>query len=133
MSKKNTIVARRQTNGRLVEVLPDGSTGPLEDKTDWSRLRAMTEEEVYAAALADPDAQPLTDSGLARMKRVPRIKTWRRALRLTQEEFATRYQIPVGTLRDWEQAHSEPDQLARAYLMVIARDSEGSALGQGWK
>ena len=133
MSKKNTIVARRQANGRLVEVLPDGSTDPLEDKTDWNRLRAMTEEEVHAAALADPDAQPLTDSGLARMKRVPRIKTLRRALRLTQEEFATRYHIPLGTLRDWEQGRCEPDQLARAYWTVIARDPEGGVLGHGRK
>ena len=125
MSKKNTIVARRQTNGTLVEVLPDGSTRPLEDKTDWNRLRAMTDGEVHAAALADPDAQPLTDADQARMKRVPRIKTLRRALRLTQEEFATRYRIPLGTLRDWEQGRCEPDQPARAYLTVIARDPEG--------
>jgi putative transcriptional regulator len=59
------------------------------------------------------------------MKRVPRIKTLRRALRLTQEDFAARYHIPLGTLRDWEQGRCEPDQPARAYLTVIARDPEG--------
>jgi hypothetical protein len=37
----------------------------------------------------------------------------RRALRLTQEEFAARYQIPLGTLRDWEQQRAEPDRPAR--------------------
>ena len=37
------------------------------------------------------------------MKRVPQVKVIRRALELTQEEFAVRYQIPIGTLRDWEQ------------------------------
>jgi putative transcriptional regulator len=125
MSKKSIIVARRQTDGSLVEVLPDGSTRPLEDKTDWNRLRTMSEEEVRAAALADPDAQPLTDADLSRMKRVPRIKTLRRALKLTQEEFATRYHIPLGTLRDWEQGRCEPDQPARSYLTVIAHDPEG--------
>ena len=31
---------------------------------------------------------------------------------------------PVGTLRDWEQGRSEPDQPARAYLLVIARAPE---------
>jgi putative transcriptional regulator len=125
MNKKNTIVAKRQADGTLVQLLLDGSTGPLEDKTDWKRLRAMTEEQVHAAALTDPDAQPLTDADFARMKQVPRIKTLRRALRLTQEEFATRYQIPVGTLRDWEQGRCEPDQPARAYLTVIAHDPQG--------
>jgi len=109
----------------LVQVLPDGTTRPLEDKTDWKRLAAMSEEEVQAAALADPDAQPLTAVYRAPMKRVPRIKTLRRALRLTQEDFAARYHIPLGTLRDWEQGRCEPDQPARAYLTVIARDPEG--------
>jgi putative transcriptional regulator len=124
MSKKNIIVARSQTDGTLVQVLPDGSAKPLDDKTDWDRLRAMTEEEVHAAALADPEAQPLTDADSSRMKRVPRIKTLRRALKLTQEEFATRYHIPLGTLRDWEQGRCEPDQPARSYLTVIACDPD---------
>jgi putative transcriptional regulator len=43
----------------------------------------------------------------------------------TQEAFAARYQIPLGTLRDWEQARAEPDQPARAYLRTIAGDPEG--------
>jgi putative transcriptional regulator len=98
---------------------------PLTEKTDWKRLRAMTDEEVEAAALSDPDNPPLTEADMSRMKRVPRVRTMRRALRMTQEEFATRYHIPVGTLRDWEQGRSEPDQPARAYLTVIARDPEG--------
>jgi transcriptional regulator with XRE-family HTH domain len=45
---------------------------------------------------------------------VPRIKTLRRTLGLTQEEFAGRYHIPLGTLRVWELGHTEPDQPARA-------------------
>lgn len=28
------------------------------DGTDWERLRKMSDEEVHAAAIADPDAQP---------------------------------------------------------------------------
>lgn len=75
--------------------------------------------------VADPDNPPLTKARLTKLTRVPRIKTLRRALALTQEEFATRYRIPLGTLRDWEQGRSEPDQPARAYLSVIARDPEG--------
>jgi putative transcriptional regulator len=125
VSKKNPIVAKRQSDGNLVQVLADSSTKPLEDKTDWVRLRAMTDKEVTAAALADPDARPMTPERLRRARRVPRAKTLRRALHLTQEEFATRYRIPIGTLRDWEQGRCEPDQPARAYLTVIAHDPEG--------
>jgi putative transcriptional regulator len=125
MSKQNTIVAKRKSDGTLVRVLANGATRPLEDKTDWARLRAMTDEEVTAAALGDPDGQPMTPEQLRTARRVPRTKTLRRALALTQEEFASRYHIPIGTLRDWEQGRCEPDQPARAYLTVIAHDPEG--------
>ena len=94
-------------------------------KNDWSRFDAMTDAQRHAAALADPDAQPVSSEDLARMKPTPRAKTIRRALRLSQEDFAARYHIPIGTLRDWEQSRVEPDQAARAYLTVIARDPDG--------
>jgi putative transcriptional regulator len=130
MMKKNenlsgTIRARRTSDGTLVQLLPDGTTRPLPDPTDWARVDAVTEEQVEAAALADPDARPMTPEERAKARRVPRIRTLRRALALTQEEFAARYHIPLGTLRDWEQGRTEPDQPARAYIKVIASDPEG--------
>src|SRR5437588_11132175 len=87
--------------------------------------RPMSADAIERAARQDRDAQPLTQNDLKRMKRTSRAKIIRRALELTQEEFATRYHIPLGTLRDWEQGRSEPDQPARAYLTVIAHDPEG--------
>jgi len=84
----------------------------------------MTPAERHAAALADPDAQPLTDADMARMKRIPRTQIIRRALGLTQEAFSQRFRIPLGTLRDWEQGRKEPDAATRAYLKVIARDPD---------
>jgi putative transcriptional regulator len=95
---------------------------PEPAKHDWARFDAMTEAERHAAALADPDAQPLTPERLARMKRTPQVKVIRRALGLSQEDFAARFQIPLGTLRDWEQGRKEPDAAARAYLVVIGRN-----------
>ncbi len=96
----------------------------MKTKHDWSRADAMTDQQRHDAALADPDARPLTDADMNRMRQTPRLKIIRRALGLTQEEFAARYQIPVGTLRDWEQGAKEPDQAARAYLKAIAGDPE---------
>jgi putative transcriptional regulator len=90
---------------------------------DWSRADAKTDAEIHAAALADPDAQPLTPDRLAGMQQTRRLKIIRRALGLTQEEFARRFQIPLGTLRDWEQGAAQPDQTARAYLRAIAGDA----------
>ncbi len=91
-------------------------------RNDWRRADAMSEDDVHAAALADPDAQPLTPERLAHMKRTPQVKVIRRALGLSQEEFAARFRIPLGTLRDWEQGRKEPDAAARAYLVVIGRN-----------
>jgi putative transcriptional regulator len=75
----------------------------------------------------DPDNMPWTPEQLANRKRVPRVRTLRRQLSLTQEQFAERYHIPVGTLRDWEQGRSEPDAPAKALLKLIAADPDGSA------
>ena len=86
--------------------------------------RPMSAADIEHAARADRDAQPLTYDDLKRMKRTPQAKIIRRALELTQEEFSVRYHIPLGTLRDWEQGRTEPDQPARAYLTVIARDPD---------
>lgn len=86
--------------------------------------RPMTPQAIEQAARADRDAQPLTGSDLKRMKRTPQAKIIRRALELTQEEFAIRYHIPLGTLRDWEQGRAEPDQPTKAYLTLIARDPD---------
>jgi putative transcriptional regulator len=118
---KITTIAKMRPDGSVVEVRADGSERPLPD----TPMRPMAPEEIEEAARADPDARPMTLEELAKARRVPRIKTLRRALRLTQEEFAARYRIPLGTLRDWEQGRSEPDQPARAYLTVIAHDPEG--------
>ena len=75
----------------------------------------MSAAEIEARAARDQENPPLTDARLEQLSPVPRVKTLRRALALTQEEFAARYHIPLGTLRDWEQGRSEPDQPAKAY------------------
>jgi putative transcriptional regulator len=94
------------------------------EKTRDLKPRRLTFETIERAARADRDAQPLTQADLKRMKRTSRAKVIRRALELTQEEFALRYHIPLGTLRDWEQGRTEPDQPAQAYLRLIARDPD---------
>ena len=121
MSKTDTIV-RMHRDGTLHRVMLDGTEVPMPDP---GPLAPITEEQISEAAWRDPDARPMTDEDFRRARKVPRVKTLRRALALTQEEFAARYHIPLGTVRDWEQGRSEPDQPARAYLTVIGRDPEG--------
>jgi putative transcriptional regulator len=98
------------------------SKTPKTTKPNWSRLDAMSAEKRHAAAVSDPDAQPLTPDDFARMKRTPQVRVIRRALGLSQEEFAEKFQIPLGTLRDWEQGRKDPDTAARAYLRVIGHN-----------
>jgi len=100
-----------------------------ETDTDWDAIDALTDEELTAAALADPDAQPIprgTDEELEKLglHRLVNVKKLRERLGLTQEAFAAAYRIPVGTLRDWEQGRKNPDAPARAYLIVIDRNPE---------
>jgi putative transcriptional regulator len=68
----------------------------------------MSEAEVMAAARGDPDAQPRSVAQLARMKHTPRAKLIRRALGLTQEEFATRFHIQAQASRIKQPAPISP-------------------------
>ena len=55
-----------------------------------------------------PDAQPLQPEDVRRLRPTPRAKIIRRALRLTQEQFALRYHIPIGTLGIGNRAAPNP-------------------------
>src|SRR5215472_2597110 len=52
---------------------------------------------------------------------VPDVRAIRRQLRLSQQEFARVYSIPLATLKNWEQGRRQPDPPAAAYLQVIAK------------
>ncbi len=95
---------------------------PIETDTDWARVHAMTDEEIRAAVADDPDAAPIPVHDTPGLIPVVNTRRLRDHLGLTQEEFASRYRIPVGTLRDWEQGRKFPDAPARAYLTVIEKD-----------
>lgn len=84
----------------------------------------MSDEEVEAAALADPDAQPMTQEQLARMVRRPHVDIIRRSFGFTQEEFAFKFGIPLATLKSWEDRSVVPDRVGLALLAVIVADPD---------
>jgi putative transcriptional regulator len=102
-----------------------GEQLPASD-TDWAAIEAMTDEEVEARALADPEAPPLTAEQLAWMRLLPPVKRLRERLGMTQAEFAAAFALPIGTLRDWEQNRKQPDAPARSLLRVIEREPEAA-------
>ena len=122
-----TIVSRRLSDGTFVEVLPDGTTRPWVERTDWASFDALTEEQIMAAAMSDPDAQPISEGA-------PR-RTWRgllpfiliNRLGLTVDKFAARYQVPVDLVTAWYTSKIWPDAVASAYLKAIAADPDGVA------
>ena len=116
----------------MVSVVHNPGDPPVKTNTDWAAVAALTDKEIHAAALSDPDAQPLplgADEEMAKLGliRIPNVKKLRESLGMTQEAFAAAYRIPIGTLRDWEQARKRPDAPARAYLTVIARNPDAVA------
>ena len=128
MSEENTIRVKLYRDGTVVQELKDGTTRVLESDSDWARVDAMTDEDAEYNALMDPDFEPfLTDEDREKIKTLPDPKRIRKKLKLTQKEFSRRYEIPLGTLRDWERRARFPDSAARAYLTVISRDPKGVA------
>ena len=96
-------------------------------KSNWRAFDAMSDDERHRAALSDADAPPATEAQLARARRVPTVCALRKKLNLTQEEFAKRFHLPLGTVRDWEQGAHRPDRAAQVLLTVIARNPDAVA------
>ena len=100
----NTMIrVRLKADGRIVEILPDG-----------------TERELTSAALrgagAGVGAADHSDPGAAAYARGVRAQT-----KLTQAEFASRIGVPIETVRNWEQGKRSPRGPARALLKLIEK------------
>lgn len=76
---------------------------------------------VLAADPADPEDFNVTLEALDRGQRARLIRKTRNGLGLSQAEFARRFRVPVGTLRDWEQARATAPDFAVAYVRVIGQ------------
>jgi putative transcriptional regulator len=87
---------RRKADGRIVEVLADGTE------------RALPAGNGAAAAASAPDAATYARNVRANTK-------------LTQAEFALRIGVPIETVRNWEQGKRSPRGPARALLKLIEK------------
>ena len=105
---------------RLVGDRWHDDSGPLPDSPlEWDP--PMTDDEIRAAALADPDAQPIPADRLARMRHRMLARFARDKARMSQEEFASVFKVPIDELRAWEAGQAVPPAM-QAYLTVIAAD-----------
>ena len=99
----------------------------MKGRTDWKKVKSMTEKEILAAAKSDPDAQLLTATQLKKFKRVqsPKeidVKSIRDKLRLSQEKFANYFGVSIRTIQEWEQHRRTPTATARNFLKVLEHD-----------
>lgn len=89
------------------------------------------EPTMLPADPADIEDFEVSAEALERGQRARLIRSTRTGLGLTQAEFARRFRVPVGTLRDWEQARATPPDFAIAYVQVIGQhpDLVAKAIG----
>jgi len=93
-------------------------------KTNWVKVKSLTEKQIISAAKSDPDAKPLTQAQLKKFKRVhpPKtidVKAIREKLHVSQKEFASYFGVSVRTIQEWEQHRRTPTTIARNFLKVI--------------
>ncbi len=72
----------------------------------------------------DPEDFDASAEALDRGQKARLIRMTRTELGLSQAEFAARFRVPVGTLRDWEQARATAPDFAVAYVRVIRRHAD---------
>ena len=72
------------------------------------------------SALAHAKGKPHKGT-LEHVVMTPEVKAIRESLGMSQNEFASAYNIPLATLKGWEQGRRRFDTTAIAYLRVIAR------------
>jgi putative transcriptional regulator len=119
---------RLKADGRIVEIMPDGSEKPLAAEADPPKPPLARDAPALAptatgTAANGGAAPPLDDAAYA--------KGIRARTRLTQAQFAARIGVPIETVRNWEQGKRSPRGPARALLRLIdhAPDAAFAALG----
>jgi uncharacterized protein (DUF4415 family) len=86
----------------------------MEDRTDWARVEALTDEDIARAVADDPDAAPLLDEAWFKKARLvppdPKVPISIRIDRDVLEWFrcqGPRYQTKINAvLRAYVEAHS---------------------------
>jgi len=107
---------RLKADGRLVEVLPNGS----------ERAIATDPRSIATAAHNAARAESGRAAQHARADDASYARNVRGQTGLTQAAFAARIGVPVETVRNWEQGKRTPRGPARALLKVLEEAPEAA-------
>ncbi len=119
------MIRARLDGDQVLLVAPDGSARPVPETIDWARVDATNEAEIAC--------QAATDDAEAREAAAAHVRRLRQRSGLSQPAFARRLNVPVETLRNWEQGKRTPRGPARALLRIIDKAPEAAwaALSEG--
>ena len=95
---------------------------------DWKRIEGMNDADIARQAAEDPDVAPIMSEAQIL---AARVKAVRGRLGLSQPDFARRFGLSIGTVRDWEQGRRMPEGAARVLLRVIEREPDAVARAVG--
>lgn len=81
----------------------------------------MSREYIIAikADPSDAEDRDVSEAGIRRALMGRRIRMLRNKLGLSQDQFASRYGIPVANIRQYEIGRTMPPPAVQAYLKVI--------------
>src|SRR5271167_977114 len=82
--------------------------------TDWTKVDAVTDEDIVRQIASNPDIAPEID-----------VRAIRRAAGMTQAQFAAAYAFSLRTVQEWERGAKRPSGPARTLLRAIKGDPEG--------
>ena len=85
-------------------------------RTDWHKFDATTEEDV-ALHEAEDETEAIKDAA----KYAQRI---RKRLGMTQIEFSNLLDVPLDTIRNWEQGRRSPTGAAKTLLKILNNSPE---------
>jgi putative transcriptional regulator len=96
------------------------ATAPTVDR---ARIAATTAEDIRRHQIEDGEDP---DAPLPPFRPVPNVRAIRTRLQMTQQEFARAINVPVATVRNWEQSRTSMDPAVRSLLRVLEREPDAA-------
>lgn len=89
--------------------------------TDRAKMGATTDADIRRHQIEDGEAP---EAPVPAFSLVPNVRAIRLKLQMTQDAFARAIDVPVATVRNWEQSRTTMDPAVRSLLRAVEREPE---------